>query len=257
MTGQSFSSTTNVDLTTIKYDSTGVQQWLNAFDRSNNSVGDVGFVIAVNDSNDVFVAGRSDSTRWDYTTIRYDTEGQRQWVATFNGLSSLDDQVLAIVIDDSSNSYVTGRSRGLDFDDDYVTIKYDSSGNERWMASFNGEDNLDDRASSIVLDTLGNIYVTGTTTTRVEEIGEDFVNFTDIATVKYGPDGVEKWATTYAGSAAVGPNSHGHPHEAAIKLYRKYSTGSDKGNKVYRTDTKGTMKLTLKDGGGWLLNTSK
>ena len=38
---------------------------------------------------------------------------------------------------------------------------------------------------------------------------------------------------------SVGPNSHGHPSETALKYYRKYSTGSDKGNKVYRTDVKG------------------
>ena len=54
---------------------------------------------------------------------------------------------------------------------------------------------------------------------------------------------------------SVGPNSHGHPDKTALRLYRKYSTGSDKGNKVYRTDTKGTMKLVLKSGGGWNLST--
>ena len=56
---------------------------------------------------------------------------------------------------------------------------------------------------------------------------------------------------------SVGPNSHGHPDKNAVRLYRKYSTGSDKGNKVYRTDTKGTMKLTLKDSGGWNLSTNQ
>ena len=53
---------------------------------------------------------------------------------------------------------------------------------------------------------------------------------------------------------SVGPNSHGHPNETALRLYRKYSTGSDQGNKVCRTDTKGTMKLVLKSGGGWSLS---
>lgn len=52
---------------------------------------------------------------------------------------------------------------------------------------------------------------------------------------------------------SVGKNPHGHPDANAIKLYRKHSKGSNQGNKVYRTDTKGTMKLTLKDGGGWSL----
>lgn len=53
---------------------------------------------------------------------------------------------------------------------------------------------------------------------------------------------------------SVGPNSHGHPNDVALRYYRKYSTGSDEGNKVYRTDVKGTMKLTLKSGGGWSLS---
>ena len=53
---------------------------------------------------------------------------------------------------------------------------------------------------------------------------------------------------------SVGPNSHGHPNEAAMNLYRKYSTGSKQGNKIFRTDTKGTMKLTLKARGGWRLS---
>jgi len=54
---------------------------------------------------------------------------------------------------------------------------------------------------------------------------------------------------------SVGPNSHGHPHAKALELYRRYSTGSNQGNKVFRTDTKGTMKLVLKPNGGWRLTT--
>jgi len=52
---------------------------------------------------------------------------------------------------------------------------------------------------------------------------------------------------------SVGDNAHGHPDEKAIELYKKYSSGSNKGNKVYTTQEKGTIKLTLKDD-GWSLN---
>jgi len=52
---------------------------------------------------------------------------------------------------------------------------------------------------------------------------------------------------------SVGDNAHGHPDKKAIELYKKYSAGSNKGNKVYTTQDKGTMKLTLKDD-GWSLN---
>jgi len=50
---------------------------------------------------------------------------------------------------------------------------------------------------------------------------------------------------------SVGDNGHGHPDKKALELYEKYSSGSSEGNKLYRTDMQGTMRLTLKDGGGW------
>ena len=52
---------------------------------------------------------------------------------------------------------------------------------------------------------------------------------------------------------SVGDNAHGHPDKKALELYEKYSTGSKQGNKVFTTQDKGTMKLTLKDD-GWSLN---
>lgn len=52
---------------------------------------------------------------------------------------------------------------------------------------------------------------------------------------------------------SVGKNPHGHPDRKAMELYEKYSKGSNKGNKVFRTDQKGNMKLELKDS-GWHLS---
>jgi len=53
---------------------------------------------------------------------------------------------------------------------------------------------------------------------------------------------------------SVGDNPHGHPNKTALELYEKYSSGSNKGNKVFTTQNKGTMKLSLKDD-GWSLGT--
>lgn len=53
---------------------------------------------------------------------------------------------------------------------------------------------------------------------------------------------------------SVGENSYGHPDSKALELYRKYSCGSKNDNKLFRTDQQGTMKLTLKAGGGWSIN---
>jgi beta-lactamase superfamily II metal-dependent hydrolase len=56
---------------------------------------------------------------------------------------------------------------------------------------------------------------------------------------------------------SVGPNAHGHPDEQAVEFYERYCRGSKQGNKVFRTDHKGHIKLTLKDSGGWSLNATR
>lgn len=56
---------------------------------------------------------------------------------------------------------------------------------------------------------------------------------------------------------SVGNNPHGHPSQKALELYEKYSAGSDKGNKVFRTDKRGNMCVHLKDDGGWNLKSSQ
>ncbi|MBU2805354.1 hypothetical protein HF283_14055 [Acidithiobacillus ferrooxidans] len=56
---------------------------------------------------------------------------------------------------------------------------------------------------------------------------------------------------------SVGDNAHGHPNKKSLEIYEKYFSRSDKGNKVYRTDEKGHLKLILKDGGSWTLTSEK
>lgn len=52
---------------------------------------------------------------------------------------------------------------------------------------------------------------------------------------------------------SVGKNPHGHPDRKALELYEECSRGSNKGNKVFRTDREGNMYVHLKDEGGWSL----
>lgn len=56
---------------------------------------------------------------------------------------------------------------------------------------------------------------------------------------------------------SVGENGYGHPDTKAIDLYKKHSTGSNKKNKIRRTDKDGNIKLTLKEESGWSLNCSE
>ncbi|MEO0294201.1 MAG: SBBP repeat-containing protein, partial [candidate division WOR-3 bacterium] len=67
----------------------------------------------------------------------------------------------ALAVDASGNVYVTGRSYGSGTMDDYATIKYNSSGEEQWVARFSQTQNSNDYPVGIALDNSNNIYVTG------------------------------------------------------------------------------------------------
>ncbi len=56
---------------------------------------------------------------------------------------------------------------------------------------------------------------------------------------------------------SVGPNQHGLPDKKAIEIYEKHTTGSSQGNKVFMTQDKKHMKITLKDDGGWSLSVNQ
>src|SRR4029434_9895328 len=95
-----------------------------------------------------------------YATVKYDSFGQEQWVARYNGPGNSDDSANSIAIDSAGNVYVTGTSFGSGIDYDYATVKYDSFGQEQWVARYNGPGNSDDSANSIAIDSAGNVYVT-------------------------------------------------------------------------------------------------
>ena len=167
--------------------SAGVQEeWVARYD--DNSVDDA-TAIAVDSSGNVYVTGGSFSSGYEIVTIKYNTEGQQQWVARHSGPGN--DYATAIAVDSSGNVYVTGYGENENFDDDYVTVKYNATGQQQWIARYNGEGNLDDNALAIVVDAPGNVYVTGFDTNTGFQ--------TEYATIKYNATGQQEWAARYHG----------------------------------------------------------
>ena len=87
---------------------------------------------------------------------------------------------------------MTGTSQGSDTADDYATIKYDASGNELWVARYNGPGNGYDSASAMLLDVMGNVYITGSSMGVATSY--------DFGTVKYDANGNQLWVVRYNGA---------------------------------------------------------
>ncbi len=181
------------DYLTIKYDSLGNLVWKMRYNGAADGY-DFAQAIALDDSCNVYVTGTSyggTGTGYNYYTIKYDSSGNLMWSMLYNNSGSSDDRANAIAVDKQGNVYVTGMSYSASSSYDYATVKYDIDGNWVWTKRYNGVGTGSDEAKAIVVDTSGNIYVTG----------RSFGSSDDYATIKYLPIGDTAWVRRYDGGS--------------------------------------------------------
>jgi len=169
------------------------EEWIAKYNGFGNGV-DYAEAMVVDISGNVYVTGYSAGLEslYDYATIKYNSVGEEQWAVRYNGSGNKEDYANSIIVADSGDVYVTGSSVGKDSSYDYVTIKYSISGEEQWVARYNGTGNAEDRVRSISMDSAGNVYVTG----RSYGLGTDY----DYLTIKYNGAGEEQWIARYNGT---------------------------------------------------------
>lgn len=200
--GISKGSGTALDYVTIKYGSDSVRQWVARYNGSGNRDDEV-TALAVDDLGNVYVIGSTSDANdmTDYATIKYDKDGNQQWVVHYNGPDNFDDDANAIAVDRNGNVYVTGSSMGGGFFPfpAYATIKYNRDGEEQWIARYSGPGNIFDVANAIAVDSEGNVYITGQSYGTGGSLWSKAPG--DIATIKYNNKGEQLWITRYNGSA--------------------------------------------------------
>jgi hypothetical protein len=175
--------------------STGETLWVRRLNGSGNEDDEVR-AMAIDHAGNVIVTGGSTNTGTgvDYTTVKYSPAGDTLWVRRFNGTASGTDWAYAVAVDASNNVYVTGSSQDTATDMDYVTIKYDASGNQHWLARYDGPVHSFDEGRAIAVDASGNVFVTGGSTGSGTR--------TDYVTLRYdAATGSEVGAKRYDGPA--------------------------------------------------------
>ncbi len=181
-----YNEDTSFDYCTIKYNSNGIEQWVNRYN-GNTNTDDFPMAITCDSGGNYYVTGLIDNIQWvdsDIGTIKYDSNGNVSWIARYS--SSSEDWGSDVVTDRLGNVYVTGYTHS---DSNYlhqaITVKYNPQGIQEWVV-------IEPFASwtvSIGLDSFNNVYVAGQGT------GHYII-------IKYSSNGIRQWyaSTNIAGS---------------------------------------------------------
>ncbi len=236
VTGESEAADETTSCVTIKYSSKGAEQWVARYSGPGGSSSAKD--IALDNNGNVYVTGKSKSPGFlpaaDYLTIKYDANGNEQWVARYSGGRPLPDEAWAIAVDAAGGVYVTGGSWGEDTSLDYITIKYGADGKQQWLARYNGPGDGVDIATSIALDSSSNVYVTG--------LSGGANSSTDYATIKYDSNGVEQWVRRFNGdknasdvAKDLAVDASGNVYVTGVSNSRGGSVGSSDPDRDYAT----------------------
>jgi hypothetical protein len=189
LTGSFYSSTINFGNTTltnvfpasfsdmfiVKLDSSGNEIWAKSAGGTNY---DSGRSIIVDQSGNIFVAGKIQSYSFTFDTLNFsgniyklfilklDSLGNLLWINGFGDLG--DGDIFKLVYDGNNNLYFTGQFSGpmiiigtdtlINSNQNYFDaflVKMDTSGNILWSKQFGG--NLDENGYALTIDNQGNI----------------------------------------------------------------------------------------------------
>ncbi|MBD3247155.1 hypothetical protein GF378_00870, partial [Candidatus Pacearchaeota archaeon] len=171
------------DWHTIKYNGTDGSEIWNA--TYNGGGQDEAYDIALDSQENIYVSGISNIAGSKWHLRKYNSTGDYQWNATFDGSTAYTAEV---AINTNDSVFITGSAT---FDGgstyDYHTIKYDSEGNHQY--NFSSDSGATTEVPySIVIDAMDNIYLTGYAVLSGRE---------NYFTVKHNSTGSHIWNRTY------------------------------------------------------------
>jgi hypothetical protein len=154
----------NSDAVTVKYNSSGVQQWKNTYAGTLTASNDLGASIVLSSNgNTVFITGTSNQASGNskmVTRAINASAGTSNWTTLSNGTTSGNSVGNKIVLS-GANVVVCGQFANTTTGLDHVTIKYSgNTGTAMWTKCYDSG-NYTNTATDLVINPAGNISVTG------------------------------------------------------------------------------------------------
>ena len=218
----------NYNYVTVKYNTDGVQLWRSRLTPFAGTVGHLAYALALDMNGSAHVAGVTFVERFvpstieeaDFLVVKYDANGGEVWRGSLNTPIEYSNGARAIALDNAGNIVVSGlRHDNTTYVEDFITAKFDPSGNLLWQAVASEPGYTLEYWPVIATDLNQNIYITGNTERLIVGVGT-----TNGMTFKYNPVGVELWRTVLGGQGNAQFNTS---HGIAVDLERNVYVASN------------------------------
>jgi hypothetical protein len=212
----------------VKFNANGVRQWGTYYGGSGNTEV-VGHAICTDGIGNIYVSGYTNSTNnvatlgshqpslgggYDAFLVKFNTNGVRQWGTYYGGISN--DHGYALCSDTAGNVYLSGATESssniatvgshqeiIGGSRDAFLVKFNTNGVRQWGNYIGG--NGYDYVMGSCNDGLGNVYVTGytTSTNNIATVGGFQASPPGSSSfaflMKFNTNGLRQWGTYYGG----------------------------------------------------------
>jgi len=147
----------NLDYFVAKYNQMGVLQWQQYYNGNANG-DDVPSAIDIDANGNIYVTGTSYGgwTLTDIATVKYDNNGNQQWVKKYNFNNKVE-VATDIKVDNAGNIVVLGTSANNWSNSDFIVRKYNANGNVLTTKRHNSPGNGYDLPTELAIDTNNNV----------------------------------------------------------------------------------------------------
>jgi hypothetical protein len=210
----------NMNMWLRKYDLNGNVVWTREYDNPAHD-NDSGYAVAIDSQGSVYVAGMVDRADLNQThnmvLWKYDANGNLLWDRSYtnptHSVSVERNWGMGVTTDQYGNAYVTGYQYVEGQNSNVWLRKYDASGNTIWTQTYDSPAHDLDQGSGVVVDSQGNVYVTGC------EVRSDLGQSYNILLRKYDANGNFLWMQTYDSPAHNDDDGCGIALDAAGNVY--------------------------------------
>lgn len=172
------------DIILNKYNASGTLIWSTTYNNSNYNDEDKAWGIVVDADNNIYISGHTTidfyARNTDAITLKFNSSGTLLWQSVFGGNGNEQDKAWGIVVDTDGSVYIGGYTTNAYMNQNYLTVKYNSTGVMQWYAEYNGTGNGEDYATAI-----GLVNINGTKSVIVTGASWGTDNDHDYATVRY------------------------------------------------------------------------